>query len=649
MLTDIKQIWSGGKVQKPLLMLKAGKLALYYQQGNIRYISDGRNEIIRMIFSAFRDREWLNIKPVITSERVQRGTDNFRIECMCTYVSDKPLFQAVFIIEGKADNTITFSLEGVALNSFEKNRLGICILHPVKECSGKPCELIHSAGNKEILSFPSMISPDQPFLDLKAMKWDTDDSECLLKFTGDIFETEDQRNWTDASFKTYCTPLSLPIPVKINTGKKISQKIELKVTEKNSLPAVIEDSALKITFEKGVQLNLPEIGIGRSKRDNPLSEQEAEVLKLIRADHYRYDIYLFEMDWITKADKALGEARMLGCKSELALFFDDNYKKQTDLVLKWMADRKPEISVIILLHKTAYVTPDELVKYASHLIRQFIPSARISCGTNANFAQLNRERPADQTFDFLTYSIHPQEHASDNLTLIENLEAQKYTVESAARFSYGKGIWVSPVNLQRRFNANIEKFESAVHGSSLPAQVDSRLMSLFGACWTAGSIKYLSESGVVGTTYYEAAGERGIIQGDYDSAWPDVFKSKAGMIFPVFHILKWFREGRSYNIIKSQSTSPLKVDVLAMLMDRMIRFVLINYTHHLQNVTIKINTGKLNSFTLETESFSAAASDPEWLTSCNRKEIHDLNNLSLSPYSITFMEGNLVDQNHNLQ
>jgi len=168
-------------------------------------------------------------------------------------------------------------------------------------------------------------------------------------------------------------------------------------------------------------------------------------------------------------------------------------------------------------------------------------------------------------------------------------------------------------------------------------------MSLFGACWTAGSIKYLSESGVKGITYYEAAGERGIIQGDYDSAWPDYFKSKTGMIFPVFHILKWFLDGRKYRIIRSSSSSPLKVDVLAMVMERRIRFVLINYTHHFQNVTININAKKLNLFTLETESYSAAASDPVWLKNCIKKETDNLNNLPLSPYSLTFLEGDPDD------
>ena len=57
-------------------------------------------------------------------------------------------------------------------------------------------------------------------------------------------------------------------------------------------------------------------------------------------------------------------------------------------------------------------------------------------------------------------------------------------------------------------------------------------MSLFGACWAAGSLKYLSEAGVKGITYFETKGERGIIQGDHPSRWPDKFKSTPGMIFP---------------------------------------------------------------------------------------------------------------------
>ena len=38
---------------------------------------------------------------------------------------------------------------------------------------------------------------------------------------------EDQRNWTDASFKTYGTPLELPFPVEVVSGTKIVQTVTL--------------------------------------------------------------------------------------------------------------------------------------------------------------------------------------------------------------------------------------------------------------------------------------------------------------------------------------------------------------------------------------------------------------------------------------
>ena len=37
---------------------------------------------------------------------------------------------------------------------------------------------------------------------------------------GDAFEMEDQRNWADASFKTYVRPLSKPRPYVIAKGRK---------------------------------------------------------------------------------------------------------------------------------------------------------------------------------------------------------------------------------------------------------------------------------------------------------------------------------------------------------------------------------------------------------------------------------------------
>jgi hypothetical protein len=197
-------IWHGSHNENDrLINLKAGALSVIYENGNIRYISVGNCELIRMIYSAVRDREWLTIKPEISDEIIEAYEDSFKITYNCRYQSDEIDFLAIYSIEGFADNTLVFSFEGEALNTFEKSRIGFCVLHPAEYFAGKQCIIAHSDGTGETLTFPVYICPDQPFLDISSMKWKYNDIVSSLFFSGDIFETEDQRNWTDDSYKTY--------------------------------------------------------------------------------------------------------------------------------------------------------------------------------------------------------------------------------------------------------------------------------------------------------------------------------------------------------------------------------------------------------------------------------------------------------------
>ena len=54
---------------------------------------------------------------------------------------------------------------------------------------------------------PELISPDQPAMAIRTLSHEAAPGlsvSCRLE--GDTFEMEDQRNWTDASFKTYVRP-----------------------------------------------------------------------------------------------------------------------------------------------------------------------------------------------------------------------------------------------------------------------------------------------------------------------------------------------------------------------------------------------------------------------------------------------------------
>src|SRR5262245_20431589 len=91
-----------------------------------------------------------------------------------------------------------------------------------------------------------------------------------VRFDGDVFETEDHRNWTDASFKTYVRPLALPWPYVLAKGETFAQSITLTLGGK--LPkAKAKGGAKPVVVAIGKQaFAMPVIGASV-----PMSEAEA--------------------------------------------------------------------------------------------------------------------------------------------------------------------------------------------------------------------------------------------------------------------------------------------------------------------------------------------------------------------------------------
>jgi hypothetical protein len=166
--------------------------------GYLRPVKITGVEVLRAIYGAVRDRNWDTVLPVIELERMEQGEDNFSLEftarCDVTPIS----FWWKGIIQAQGES-LEFRFEGRARSTFLRNRIGFCILHPIKECAGKPCRIQHPDGNWEGAEFPFYISPHQPFKDLRALAWNPSPGvRAEILFEGDVFETEDQRNWTDA-------------------------------------------------------------------------------------------------------------------------------------------------------------------------------------------------------------------------------------------------------------------------------------------------------------------------------------------------------------------------------------------------------------------------------------------------------------------
>jgi sensor histidine kinase YesM len=69
----------------------------------------------------------------------------------------------------------------------------------MRECAGKPCRVERIDGTIIESFFPFYISAHQPFKEMRAVSHRvTEDLEAEVRFEGEVFEMEDQRNWTDA-------------------------------------------------------------------------------------------------------------------------------------------------------------------------------------------------------------------------------------------------------------------------------------------------------------------------------------------------------------------------------------------------------------------------------------------------------------------
>nr|WKN38813.1 hypothetical protein K4G66_08865 [Tunicatimonas sp. TK19036] len=573
-------IYYGGSSHRPPLVtrLGAGALSCQYEEGNLRYIRVGDIELVRMIYSAVRDHNWGTVTPQIVKEEIDQHEDHFSITYYCRYQQDAIDFTARYQIQGDADGSIRFVMEGEAMSTFQRNRIGFCVLHPAS-AAGAPCQIDTVNRDRKEGHFPTYIQPQQPFQDIQRMQWQPAEGvTALLEFEGDTFETEDQRNWTDDSFKTYCTPLSLPFPATVTKGEKIKQTVTLRLLQ---APKNISATENPLTFSISEKaLPLPAIGIGQSSEAEPtnqpigisrlggnrviltheLTDRDIALLRAIGFSHYRVDLRLYEKDWLTRWQRALKEAEALDWPLELALHFSHNSAQELSAFTD-TASGAP-VKSLLIFHRDTKVSPAELLQQLVPDLRRLFPKAQVGSGTDYFFTELNRNRVATTDLDFLTYSINPQVHHFDNQSLIETLEAQAYTVNSTRQFAGSKSIHISPISLKMRKNPNATGPEPAATPHTLPASVDTRQMSLFGAGWTVGSLRNLIQSSVASLTYYETLGRKGIMQGDHEPLSPDMFPASQGMVYPMYFVFQFLLSQKGVQIRETSVSQPWQIEAL---------------------------------------------------------------------------------------
>jgi D-apionolactonase len=517
-----------------IIPLQTRKFSCFFQTstGFLRRIESSEVEVIRAIYGTVRDKNWDTIEPRLQIERLEQSNDSFCLHFTADHEDEPISFSWKGTIEGRG-SVLEFTFDGRAKKSFLRNRIGLCVLHPIIECAGKPCRVRHSDGAWKEQSFPRFISPHQPFKDIRALSWSPSDRiQANIELEGEVFEMEDQRNWTDASFKTYSTPLELLFPVEVSAGEQIRQRFVLSlVTEHGAISAPKEPTAKVIVSAASAPKRLPKIGLSAAASPFPHTSFDRERLARLRLSHLRVDLRFSDPNWKALLRRSEEDAAAINSRLQCALFLSDSAEQN---LLDFREATRPEsVDICLIFRETEKSTTSHWLDLAERHLGQ--NGFRLATGTNAYFAELNRERPPRRAH--ACYSINPQVHTFDDLSLLETLEAQPSTVESAAEFCEGALI-ISPITLRPRFNPNATD-PSKQQELLSSATADPRQQTPFCAAWTVGSLAQLMPlDRIESLTYYETTGPRGIMNPQPQSVTAEAGQAGTRDIFPVFTVFE---------------------------------------------------------------------------------------------------------------
>jgi len=526
--------------------LRAGPVTMVFDTDNVflRYLRVGDHEILRGINAPIRNQHWETVSPKISNLRLNQNDDSFEMTFDVTCQHADVDFRWEGSITGSDKGVIEMTFDGVAESTFKKNRIGFCVLHG-PSAAGQPWQVETVDGKKSEGHFPKHISAHQPAKNLKAVAHEVAPGlHARVEFEGDIFEMEDQRNWTDASFKTYSTPLERPWPAEIPKGTTISQKLRISV-EGNGPQSSASQSDRTVLTVTGKEVTLPLLGVQVSGEVDHLTDKQVKRLKALQLNHLQVDLALSDPTFVKKFRSAVEQAKMLGVSLQVILGLGDSPDFKS--LIREIKNLQPPVTYWLVRGGD----PSDF-QAAQQQLSAVGQGSKMGVTRVTNFVDLNRAQPESDLVQAVGFAINPQIHAFDHASIVESLPMHAEVVENARQFTGDRPLVIGPITMTPQLIDGNDEYGGLLRGGVLPTFVDGRQVEPFTAAWTLGSLKYLADAGVDSATFFETVGWNGLMDIDDVSARPQEFPSKPGSVFPVYNLLK--------EISSFQGSSALQVD-----------------------------------------------------------------------------------------
>ena len=457
---------------------------------NVRY----RNvQIIDLLYTAIRPWDWSTLDPDEHSEDVTVTGDICKITIKDLFAGALDARTEITISK---DNKFTVAYELRGLAEYSVNRWGICFCLNSADWMGSS---VQSQGNEYKL--PAAISPQRVidgvtqglFPAANQMHFIAPDNRSIkVNSTGKVLEAEDQRNWTDNTYKIYSGSLSEPRPYVASAGSVWSQSVTFEI---NPPSKPVPDGSKIVVKEID---SLPSIGL------------QFNTDPLLPADTLDTAFILLDIDHIRINEESLSAQKINSVSTNglivEAALLSSNSGADLHREIEHLNKQIPAGSRILIQREGREIVEEKDLP-PNKSLSSFIP------GTDAYLVDLHRNK-----YNFgesISYSMAPTVHSSDTETVFKTLYTQAESIGFAQEF-LAPQVLISPITFSTRGNPETGHSRDQRINFANP-EMALRIRTIEGAAWTLGSIFALASAGAFSGTWHELFGEHGVIYPESDA------------------------------------------------------------------------------------------------------------------------------------
>ncbi|WP_432510628.1 hypothetical protein [Kineococcus sp. SYSU DK001] len=379
-------------------------------------------DVLRAVRAVVRDRDWRTAPSAVSTLDV-RGTDLLLTGTFDDDGGEDAVHGDWTLTARATGDTLTVDFTGTTRTAFSRNRFGLVVLHRTDD-AGRELHVRHPDGTSTTTAFPVDIAPHQPARGIAALAWSRPGADVALEFSGDVFEMEDQRNWTDASFKTYSTPLDEPFPVALPAGAVVRQRVVVRATATAAEPAPEPGPVALVASGTA----LPQWGT-----TGPVDGFDGPLL---------VELLLADPAWQADLDRA----HRIGRPLDVRLVTDDPDEVRAAL---------PALAGVPVVRLGAHSATRHVTTAGlwDALCEDTSGAERVA-GARSHFTELNRtlaQLPPDAAG--VVFASTPQMHDTGRDQVVEAVDVQRLTAVQAVRSAAGRPVHVGPVTARARYNA----------------------------------------------------------------------------------------------------------------------------------------------------------------------------------------------------